>query len=793
MGNSASQLPYTIGNQVTSLESDGWMLHDGQQKSDGAAVSVFVAKKPALVKANLLQPALHHFTQCKKLRHPHILSVHATLDTDDPTSGSDNKSGSPATSATNTAAPASTGDLIIVTEPCITLEAWIQKGPPPEELAWGLEGVVRALHFLHASANLSHCNVSPSSFFVTKAGDVKLWNFSLVTPVAAASGGLNRVFLDFGSRITPRQYQSPERVEQRWDAIQSHGTTHNMDAYSLAVLIPQFYGGHIPGPLQKAVQRLLTPNLKMRPRLQPLLKCPLFDTPYQKTQLQLLEFAVQPVEAKIEFWKNLLPTVQAQLISTDMAAYKILPLMKTTVQTICSSESIRTQDLYRKEVLMILPPMFYIAEHFLADKFAKELSSMISLLFSINDRGIRGSLLKKVPLLVKHLDNSTLNVSVFEPMCSGFSDSAGALRELTLNATLSLVPHLTQPNLEKLSRYLVRLQNDEETAIRTNTVYFFSKLAPHLTETTRQKLLLPAFIRAMKDPFTPCRLAALQSTLQAKQFFDVHGIASKVLPAVTPCCVDPDAGVRKEAFSAVEELLYLLRQESERLSRLPQNNQNGGTGVQGTIAPPPATAPMINTATTTIPLKPSARPLSPTTAAPSPEARAPAPSSGGYFPSWMTSSTKKAVVAAPAPLPPPPLPLASVQAPQPIAPATAANSFVADDGWGDNDDDDDGWGDDDTPAVSRPAPAPAVSLPAPVTQAPANVMTSNMAGMKVSEDDLFGAAFGGATVTKPIMATQKPTTGKLRVPTSSASKKAVPKPVVQKLAAETMDDGWDDF
>jgi SCY1-like protein 1 len=289
-----------------------------------------------------LKPALHHFTHCKKLRHPHILTVRATLDTDDPNAG-DEKA---ATSVTNTGVAATTGDLIIVTEPCITLDAWLQTRPPPEELAWGLEGIVRGLHFLHASANLSHCNICPNSLFVTKSGDVKLWNFSLVTPVA---GGLNHIFLDYGRNITPRPYQSPERVELRWDAIQALNTTHNMDAFSLGVLISHLYGGQIPGPLEKAVARLLTTNLKMRPRLQPLLKCPLFDTPYQKFQLQLLEFAIEPVETKIGFWNNLMPSLQAQLIPEHMALYKILPLMKQSVQTICQSETIRTQELYRKE------------------------------------------------------------------------------------------------------------------------------------------------------------------------------------------------------------------------------------------------------------------------------------------------------------------------------------------------------------------------------------------------------------------------------------------------------------
>jgi SCY1-like protein 1 len=184
---------------------------------------------------------------------------------------------------------------------------------------------------------------------VTRAGDVKLFNFCLATNVAMASGGLEADFLDYEAIITPQPYRSPERQTQQWQALAQSNATHAIDSYAVGILIHHIYDGHIPQPLVKATQRLQTQNIKMRPRLQPLLKCPVFDTPYQKIQLQLEEFAVQPVEQKIGFWQNLTPSLQAGLYPPALAAYKIFPLMKTSLQTICSSETIRTQDLYRKE------------------------------------------------------------------------------------------------------------------------------------------------------------------------------------------------------------------------------------------------------------------------------------------------------------------------------------------------------------------------------------------------------------------------------------------------------------
>jgi SCY1-like protein 1 len=351
MGNSASSLPYSIGKQV-SLVNDGWALHEGTLKSDGSAVSVFLGKKPSLAKTavdrsqpNMMQlaPALHHFQNCKKLLHPHILKVEATLDTDNP----NDKEATGIGSTRMSAAAQETGDLIVVTEPCITLESWLQTRPPPEQLAWGLESIVRALHFLHASANLCHGNLSPESFFVTPSGDVKLWNFSLVTNVAQASGGLSRHFLDWEGLITPNPYRSPERLERRWDAISAAGT-HCMDSYGLGVLISHFFGS-IPQPLIKAVQRLQTQNIRMRPRLQPLLKCPIFDTPYQKLQLQLEEFPVQAVEQKTHFWQNLVLNMQAGSIPENVIVYKLLPMMKAEITTICTTDALKSQDEYRRE------------------------------------------------------------------------------------------------------------------------------------------------------------------------------------------------------------------------------------------------------------------------------------------------------------------------------------------------------------------------------------------------------------------------------------------------------------
>jgi SCY1-like protein 1 len=109
--------------------------------------------------------------------------------------------------------------------------------------------------------------------------------------------------------------------------------------------------------------------------------------------------------------------------------------------------------------------------------FQSQISPFIVTLFQLNDRGIRAALLNRLPSLTDRLDKQAINSCVFEPMCTGFTDSSAALREMTLKSTLPLISKLNSVNIEKLGRYLIRLQSDSEDSIRTNTVIFISKVS----------------------------------------------------------------------------------------------------------------------------------------------------------------------------------------------------------------------------------------------------------------------------------------------------------------------------
>ena len=827
MGNSASSLPYTVGDATHPPNrpgSYGFAIHDGSRKSDGLSVTVLKASKADLVRTplgrqaggrsvadptqNQLLCAIHHFRRCKTLVHPNLLRVYATLDTDHPNGDTPDPTQRPPDQPLGADVP-TTGELIVVTERAVPLEDYLDSLPAGAEsaarVAWGLHNLVSALGFLHNTAKLAHGAVCPHSVYVTPAGDFRLFNYSLLTTVgvpggAAGCGGPTAHFRYFERGVTPTEYRSPERMEGRWDEI-STSAVHGIDSYGLGVLIGQVYGhpgagtgGKIPLKLQKAVSRLVSNKLRMRPRVVPLLKCPVFDTPYVHAQEFLDNMAVAPEEEKIRFIQSLPDLLGRGVLGRDVAVHKVLPVLVGAVTTIAAQEGSMAQDVNRRTVLATVPPLFCIVETHLAsdaDECRVTLTPIVQLLFQINDRGVRGSLLSRVTFFSQHLDKAVLNSAVFEPMCSGFSDSSKALRELTLKASISLVSYLNLANLDKLVRYLIRLQNDPEPSIRTNTAIFVGKVAPNLSEQSRQRLILPAFERAMKDDFKPCRLAALQAVQSCKDYYGPTDVSTKVMPAVVSHLLDPSTDVREAAFKVVESFMVILRLESAKMMeeesrRVMLEGAAAGMGVGGSAPIQGASSGMNATA-----------------------ANGEAPSSGSYLSTLGSWAAGKVVASAeapggtsggnvselpgrshaPAPLPtpsplraaPPKQASAPMQQPrQPAAPAFASLSLSdANIGGGGKAIDSGGWSDEDDfdPTGNNDNNEDFFSG--------FGSKASTSAGLKIGGLNPPSKPTGRASGTKKSLVMP----GK-----SKASVSMPPRPSVTKMSNDDdIADGWDDF
>lgn len=75
---------------------------------------------------------------------------------------------------------------------------------------------------------------------------------------------------------------------------------------------------------------------------------------------------------------------------------------------------------------------------------------------------------------------------------------------------------------------------------------------------TRQKVLIPAFLRALRDPFPPARTAGVMGFLASAEYFSLKESAAKILPALCTLTVDPERKVRDQVRLCRNLLLSCL-------------------------------------------------------------------------------------------------------------------------------------------------------------------------------------------------------------------------------------------
>ena len=65
-------------------------------------------------------------------------------------------------------------------------------------------------------------------------------------------------------------------------------------------------------------------------------------------------------------------------------------------------------------------------------------------------------------------------------------------------------------------------------------------MGPSLGFNTKRKVLVPAFSRALKDPFVHARVAGLMAFMASVDIFDVEELAGKVVPNISGSMVDKE-------------------------------------------------------------------------------------------------------------------------------------------------------------------------------------------------------------------------------------------------------------
>lgn len=482
----------------------------------------------------MLEAAKSSVKRIKTLRHPSVLQYIDSLETD--------------------------RVVYLVTERVEPLDLHLRGLVKEEEkklaISWGICQVARGVSFLTKDCGLSHNNVCLWSVFVDKAGE---WKIGGLDYVCAASDRPPAKMLPALDRYGPPEVVAPASGKPRPKWAQ--------DSWGLGCLIWEIFNGPLPdssslgapGKIPRNVAslygRLVNPNPALR--LAPsdfVAKCRasgcFLDNSFVDAMLFIEEIQIKDATEKNRFFLRL--TSSMDDFPSNVCKYKILPQLINAFE-------------FGDAGSAVLTPLFKIGTLLDAEEYQRKIVPCIVKLFSSKDRATRARLLQQVDQFVDHLEPAVVNREVFPHVVQGFADTNPAIREQTVKAMVHLAPKLDYRNLnEELMKHFARLQaRDEQGGIRTNTTVCLGKIACHLDPQTRQKVLIVAFVRSMRDPFPPARMAGILALSATQGYYTLKDCAAKVLPALCTLTVDPEKDVRDQAFRAIGGFLGKLEKVSE--------------------------------------------------------------------------------------------------------------------------------------------------------------------------------------------------------------------------------------
>jgi len=534
-GELPSSFGFVVGEPVNIPFSWHWALHKGQKKSDGSAVSIFVCNKEKL-DPSLATAAKNAVQMAKSLRHTHILRAHDSIEVD--------------------------SGFYLVTEECQPLLA--ESSDSREPAVWGLFQAFDALGFLHQSG-FAHGLFGPGAVFVTPKGDFRLGAFDLCKKDAD-----NTAMLQQRKRVGPQLMGWPEAP-----AHLAEGTapTTAVDQWGAALLMAYVYssaksGRHgadcrvdmaraaqdIPPELRKPFESFCKPGpLRGRNPIVDATQLPVFQNNDSVRVLSFLgSLHIRSTEEKDAFFEGLPGMLDSMPRETQTK--QVLP------------ELMEAQKFPGQEAAQVLPAILKIGTKLEDEEFKAKVAPLVVTLFTSPDRAIRFRLLTSLGDMIDHLDDSMINDKIFPECVNGFTDSNGPIREATVKSLIFFVPRLKAKTVEgRIVKLLVKLMSDSEASIRTNGVICCGRISSHLPKAVANQTLMQVLTAGLKDSFSPCRNASLQTLMATATLFSAEELANRLLPAVCQRLVDPDPSVGDTAFNILSQLQQHVRQQVEEL------------------------------------------------------------------------------------------------------------------------------------------------------------------------------------------------------------------------------------
>ncbi|MCJ1315092.1 hypothetical protein MMC15_000408 [Xylographa vitiligo] len=421
-----------------------------------------------------------------------------------------------------------------------------------------------ALKFVNDDAFSVHGNVRVSTIFTSESGEWKLGGLDILSSMKEDDA----VIYTYAGLVPDiNRCIPPEVVKTGWDAIKRNPVAA-VDSYEFGLLIFEVFNSgvsgtdhvsettNIPPSIQQSYIRLLNANPKARLTVSHFLEQGRRNGGFFETPLIRLSEGIESLGLKSEGERAELLS-ELDEVSEDFPEeffkMKILPELLKSVEFGGGGPKVFNHILK-------------IGSKLSDEDYEARLNPVIIRLFASPDRQIRVSLLDSLPQMIDHLSQKVVTDKIFPQLATGFTDLAPLVREQTVKSVLTIITKLSDRMINgDLLKCLAKTSNDEQPGIRTNTTICLGKIARNLGTNTRQKVLIAAFTRSLRDPFIHARNAALQALAATADLFPEEDCANRILPGLCLSLVDKEKIVRDQANKTFDVFVCRVRRYASSL------------------------------------------------------------------------------------------------------------------------------------------------------------------------------------------------------------------------------------
>ena len=465
-------------------------------------------------------------------------------------------------------------------EPLVNRLAALSKGSgrdpsTPSWIAWGLGHVAKALIFLHDQTKCVHGNIHPGSIFLSSSGEWLLGGLELLSSPAEPDA----LILKWGG-IPPRSsaYAPPEVFQSGWKVVQEY-PVHIADSYAFCLLaieafngklpstLPNFAAGRIPAQLYPLLKRMIHPDVNKRLTVGELVCLGRQPGGFLATNMLceveslLEEFRIGNKDTKINILHQVL--AKQEHLALVFVQYKVLPIL---IEAFRYQSGSRPDDI-EFSTQQLLPVMLKIGQSMDSANWMRLLGEPIIGAFATQDRAMLHILLTHASLFSEHLSDSVVSTKFWPLLSKSFHSPLDPIRSAALDCVPLFLTKFNERILNnELLRELAKLQKDVRPALRLQTIKILSQLSHRLRASTKADVLVPAFGYSLRDTYDQIRLFGIAAFRDNADSFDGEVSAKSVIPALSPCLIDPNGEVRGMALEVLQLYLNKVTSFTETLS-----------------------------------------------------------------------------------------------------------------------------------------------------------------------------------------------------------------------------------